>query len=168
MHMLGRLASATDSRQPQAPHRFVSLQSLTYTGHLWLVLHWQVTVSSDHLCGAEAARRQICVVCKKDPYFTRIGAHGPPSTTVVLMKLRAVCSANTWRSLDASGARWTRPESVRRAAAWPARDARRDDVSRERSAAHQPARGLEGGQTVPPGALRDFFSRWCGGQVCGP
>jgi len=80
-----------------------------------------------------------------------------PSTTVVLMKLRAVCSANTWRSLDASGARWTRPESVRRAAAWPARDARRDDVSRERSAAHQPARGLEGGQTVPPGALRDFF-----------
>src|SRR6266567_8256568 len=79
------------------------------------------------------------------------------STTVVLMKLRAACSANIWRSLDASGAMWTKPESVRRAAAWPARDARRDDVSRERSAAPQPARGLEGAQTAPPGARRDFF-----------
>ena len=90
-----------------------------------------------------------------------------PSTTVVLMKRRAVCRANTWRSLDASGARWTSPASVRRAAAWPARDARRDHVSRERSAAPQPARGLAGAQTAPPGALRHFFSR-CGGQVCGP
>ena len=81
----------------------------------------------------------------------------PPSTTVVLMKRRAVCSANTWRSLDASGAMWTSPESVRRAAASPARDARRDNVSRERSVAPQPARGLEGAQTAPPGALRDFF-----------
>ena len=78
MHMLGRLASATDSRQPQAPHRFVSLQSLTYTGRLWLVLPWQVTVSSDLLCGAEAARGQICVVCKNDSYFRRVGAHGSP------------------------------------------------------------------------------------------
>jgi hypothetical protein len=78
MPMLGRLASATDTQQPQAPHRFVSLQSLTYTGRLWLVLHWQVTVSSDHLCGAEAARGQICVVCKKDSYFSRVGAYGSP------------------------------------------------------------------------------------------
>src|SRR5215813_4339761 len=78
MHMLGRLASATDSWPPQEPHRFISLQSLTYTGRLWLVLHWQVTVSSDLLCGAEAARGQICVVCKKDSYFSRVGAHGSP------------------------------------------------------------------------------------------
>ena len=78
MHMLRRLASAIDAQQPQAPHRFVSLQSLAYAGRFRLVLHWQVTVSSNHLYGAETARGQICVVCKKDPYFTRIGAHGPP------------------------------------------------------------------------------------------
>src|SRR5215510_12394961 len=94
----------------------------------------------------------------EDTPLSLLGAcYATPSTTVVLMKLRAVCSANTWRSLDARGAMWTRPESVRRAAAWPARDARRDDVSHEHSAAHQPARGLEGRQTAPPGALRDFF-----------
>jgi hypothetical protein len=75
--MLGRLASATDAQQPQAPHRFVFLQSLAYTGRFRLVLHWQVTVSSDHLYGAETARGQICVVCKKDSYFSRIGAYGP-------------------------------------------------------------------------------------------
>jgi len=78
MHMLGRLASATDAQQPQAPHRFVFLQSLAYTGRFRLVLHWQVIVSSDHLYGAETARGQICVVCKKDSYFSRIGAYGPP------------------------------------------------------------------------------------------
>ena len=78
MHMLGRLASATDAQQPQAPHRFVFLQSLAYTGRFRLVLHWQVTVSSEHLYGAETARGQICVVCKKDSYFSRIGAYGPP------------------------------------------------------------------------------------------
>ena len=76
--MLGRLASATDAQQPQAPHRFVFLQSLAYTGRFRLVLHWQVTVSSEHLYGAETARGQICVVCKKDSYFSRIGAYGPP------------------------------------------------------------------------------------------
>jgi hypothetical protein len=78
MHMLGRLASATDAEQPQATHRFVSLQSIAYTGRFRLVLHWQVIVSSDHLYGAETARGQICVVCKKDSYFSRIDAHGPP------------------------------------------------------------------------------------------
>jgi len=78
MHRLRRLASAIDAQQPQAPHRFVSLRSLVYAGRFRLVLHWQVTVSSDHLYGAETARGQICVVCKQDPYFSRIGAHGPP------------------------------------------------------------------------------------------
>ena len=53
-----------------------------------------------------------------------------PNTTVVLMKRRAVCSANTWRSLDASGAMWTSPESVRRAAASPARRQKRQRISR--------------------------------------
>jgi hypothetical protein len=77
MPMLGRLASATDTQQPQAPHRFVSLQSLAYTGRFRLVLHWQVTVSSNDLSGAETARGQICVVCKKGSYFSRISAHGP-------------------------------------------------------------------------------------------
>src|SRR5262245_27436798 len=41
----------------------------------------------------------------------------PPSTTVVLMKLRDVCSANIWRSLDANGARRTKPECAQRVAA---------------------------------------------------
>src|SRR5262245_37453309 len=39
------------------------------------------------------------------------------STTVVLMKLRDVCSANIWRSLDANGARRTKPECAQRVAA---------------------------------------------------
>src|SRR5207249_10705426 len=54
----------------------------------------------------------------------------PTSTTVVLMRLRVVCSANIWRSLGANGATWTRPEYAPRAAGSPARDARRDDESR--------------------------------------
>ncbi len=92
----------------------------------------------------------------------------PTSTTVVIVKLHVVCSANMARSLGANSARQTRRARAPHAAAWTAQDTRRDAVSRERSAAHQPARGLEGGQSAPPGALRDCFSRWCCGQVCGP
>jgi hypothetical protein len=66
--MLGRLASVTDPQQLRALHCFVAPQSLTYTGRFWLVLHWQGTVSSDHLCGAETTCGQICIVCKKDSY----------------------------------------------------------------------------------------------------
>ena len=40
-----------------------------------------------------------------------------PNTTVVLMKLRVVCSANIWRSLDANGAMRTKPECAQRVAA---------------------------------------------------
>src|ERR687888_2818009 len=78
IHMLGRLASATDSQQPPALHRFISLQSFLYTGRFRLVLPWQVTVSSDHLCDAETARGQIWLVCKKDSYFSGVDAHGSP------------------------------------------------------------------------------------------
>jgi hypothetical protein len=76
IYRLRCLTSATDSQQPQAPHRFVPLQSRTYTGRFRFV--WPVTVSSDHLCSAEAARGQLCVICKKDSYFTRVGVHGSP------------------------------------------------------------------------------------------
>jgi len=81
----------------------------------------------------------------------------PPSTTVVVMNLYVVCSANIWRSLDASGAIRTRPEYAQRAAVWRARDPRRGAEFRRHSAAHQPARGLEGCQTARHGALRHFF-----------
>ena len=61
---------------------------------------------------------------------TTFGGLGFSSTTVVVMKLRVVCSANIWRSLGASGAMRTRPRCVQSAAAWPARGARRGDESR--------------------------------------
>src|SRR5215831_325728 len=67
----------------------------------------------------------------------------PPSTTVVLMKLCAVCKANIWRSLDASGARSTRPECAPFSVAWRAQGARRDDECRSHSAPLQPSRSLE-------------------------
>ena len=60
---------------------------------------------------------------------TRQDAAGP-STTVVLMKLRAVCSANIWRSLDANGARRTKPECAQRVAASPVPNSRRGSESR--------------------------------------
>ena len=60
----------------------------------------------------------------------RVDHQGRPSTTVVLMELSVVCSANIGRSLGASGAMRTRPEYAPRAAAWPARDARRGAESR--------------------------------------
>jgi len=59
MYRLRHLANATDAQQSQAPHRFVSLQSLVYTGRFRLVLHWQVTVSSDHLYSVETARPDV-------------------------------------------------------------------------------------------------------------
>src|SRR5207245_10077094 len=84
-------------------------------------------------------------------------SRGAPSTTVVVMNLYVVCSANIWRSLDASGAIRTRPEYAQRDAVWLARDPRRGAEFRRHSAAHQPARGLEGCQTARHGALRHFF-----------
>src|SRR5882672_3134925 len=71
-----------------------------------------------------------------------------PNTTVVVMNLYVVCSANIWRSLGASGAIRTRPGYAPRAAVWRARDPRRGAESRRHSAVHQPARGLEGCQTA--------------------
>src|SRR5207244_10657114 len=81
----------------------------------------------------------------------------PSSTTVVVMNLYVVCSANIWRSLDASGAIRTRPEYAQPAAVWRHREPRRGAEFRRHSAAHQPARGLEGCQTARHGALRHFF-----------
>jgi hypothetical protein len=78
MHMLGCLTSAIDSQQPQASYCFVFLPSRMYTGRFRVGWPWQVTVSSDHFWGAEAAYDQLCVVGKKDSYFSRVGVHGSP------------------------------------------------------------------------------------------
>jgi hypothetical protein len=100
MHMLGRLASATDPQQPQAPHCFVASRSLTYTGRFWLGLHWQGTFASDHLCSAKTTRGQICVVCKKDSYqqgsvyMGHLGHAAPPSCEPrahFCLRFRCVC-----------------------------------------------------------------------------
>jgi hypothetical protein len=64
------------------------------------------------------------------------------------MGLRAVCRANTGRRPGANDATRTKPASVRRAAGWPIRGARRDDASRRHFAVQQASRGLEGRQAA--------------------
>jgi len=80
-----------------------------------------------------------------------------PSTTVVVVKLHVVCSANMARSLGANGARQTRRARAPRVAAWTAQDTKSGAASPGHATAHQAARRRGGGQTAPRGALRHFF-----------
>src|SRR5512145_578728 len=87
----------------------------------------------------------------------RRGSLDGSSTTVVFRASRAVCSANIWQYLDASGARSTRPECVPRAAVWPARGPRRGAESPQHSVAPQSSCSLEGRQAARGGLGRHFF-----------
>src|SRR2546428_10282840 len=60
-----------------------------------------------------------------------------PSTTVVIVKLHVVCSANIARSLGANGARQTRRAHAPRVAWWTAQDTRRGAESPGHLTAHQ-------------------------------
>ena len=90
------------------------------------------------------------------------------STTVVVMQLRVVYSANSGRYFDASGATWTRPKSVPRAAVWPVRGPRRGGECRTHAAAREPSGRLDGREAARWGLGPRFLGCLLGRQVGSP